>query len=558
MNRRKFFKLSLQAGLVTAASQNVSGLFAKSSKKDIPLATNALRIPPVISGGDLVIAPTTFEINSGIQTNVISINNSFPAPTIRLKKGDTFSAQIKNNLTEPTVIHWHGIHAPSTMDGHPRNAIAPGDTFNLSYPIIQRAGTYFYHSHADMNTAKQSYLGMTGMFIVEDDEEKALGLPSGEFEIPLLIQDKRFDKNGQLIYAPTTADMSAGWLGDTVLINGTPPNAFLNVANTMYRFRIVNGSNARTYNIALSDGKQFTIIGNDGGLLESPAAVTSAMLAPAERLDIVVDFSGYSIGDNLFLKSLSFFYSDGPGSGTLRQGAEIDLLQFTIDRTAAKGNPIPAALSAITKFNSSDAVNNRSFQLSGHQYINSQSFDINRIDNHVPFGALEQWTITNLSESVHPMHVHGVQFQIVNPTQPSEGGWKDVVRIESFATVQVLLRFTEYTGIYLIHCHILEHEDMGMMSNFQVEQSGAVKHETNGQNEIVIFPNPASDHAFLKFPSLEKEEMLMLIDITGRVISKDILGAGITDHKLLTDKISNGSYRIILGNYEAELIVMRQ
>lgn len=557
MNRRKFFKLSLQASLVAAASQNVSRLFAKSSGKDFPLAGNALRIPPVIAGGDMVIAQTTSQIFSGINTNVFSINNTFPAPTIRLKKGDTFSAQIKNNLTEPTVIHWHGIHAPSAMDGHPKNAIAPGGTFNVSYPIIQRAGTYFYHSHADMNTAKQSYFGMTGMFIIEDDEEKALGLPSGEFEIPLLIQDKRVDALGQLIYAPTNADMIAGWLGDTILINGTPPTAFLNVAQTSYRFRIVNGSNARIYEIALSDGKQFTIIGNDGGLLESPASVTSAMLAPAERLDIIIDFSGYSVGQGVFLKSLPFVTSDGPGSGSLRQGAEINLLQLNIDRTAPKGNPIPPVLSAITRFNATDAKTTRGFTLSGHQYINFQSFDINRIDNHVPFGDLEQWVITNQSESIHPIHVHGLQFQIVNPTQPSEGGWKDVVRVESFATVQVLLRFTEYTGIYLIHCHILEHEDMGMMSNFQVEQAGAVKQEYNGQNNIEIFPNPASDHAILKFPVLQKEEILLIIGVGGQIISKTILGAGSTDHKLLTDKMASGSYRIVLGSYQAELLIIR-
>ena len=558
MNRRKFLKHSIRVGAVAAATQNVSGLFAKSSIKDIPLSSNALRIPPLFTGGDLIVAQTTFQINSGINSNVFSVNNTFPAPTIRLKKGDTFSALIKNNLTEPTVIHWHGIHAPAAMDGHPRNAIAAGSTFNVTYPIIQRAGTYFYHSHTDMNTARQSYMGMTGMFIIEDDEEKALGLPSGEFEIPLLIQDKRFDANGALKdYAPTNADMIAGWLGETILINGTPPNAFLNVAQTMYRFRIVNGSNARIYNIALSDGKQFTIIGNDGGLLESPAAVTSAMLAPAERLDIIVDFSGYSVGQNIILKSLPFVTSDGPGSGSLRQGAEINLLQFNIDRAGAKGNPIPAALSVITKFNSADAKGSRGFSLSGHQFINSQIFEMNRIDNHVLFGELEQWVITNLSESIHPIHVHGVQFQIITPTQPSEYGWKDVVRVEAFQTVQLLLRFADYTGIYLIHCHNLEHEDMGMMSNFQVELAGEVKQEHAGQNEMEIFPNPAADYTFVKFPTLQSEEALMLIDISGKVILKNILGAGITDHKLLTDKLPIGSYRIVFGKYQGNLIVMR-
>jgi FtsP/CotA-like multicopper oxidase with cupredoxin domain len=479
---------------------------------------------------------------------VLSINNTFPgstfpAPTIKLKKGDTFKALVTNNLNEPTVLHWHGIRAPSDMDGHPKYAIAPGGTYDVHYLItkLQRAGTYFYHSHADMNTARQSYMGMMGIFIIEDDNEKPLGLPSGEYDIPLLIQDKRFDANKQLVYAPTADDMMTGWLGDTILTNGTP-DAFLSVAQTMYRFRLINGSNARIYTIALDSGASFTIIGNDGGLLENPAVVTSAILAPAERLDIIIDFSSLLLGTTLTLKSGNF-----------------NLLVFRIDRTGTNGNPIPSILSVITKYDPLDVKQSRSFELTGNHYINSESFKIDTIHYRVNLDDLEEWDFINLSDMDHPMHVHGVQFQVIDPQQPSDAGWKDVIRVAASSPqpVKILLRYSDYPGLYLLHCHNMEHEDMGMMANIQVDPAVAVKEEKAGTDSIEISPNPARDHTELKFPSLLHDEMLMIADEKGSVVLKQILSVGSDTYKLSTAHFASGSYSAALGEHRAMFLVLQ-
>jgi len=564
LNRRTFIKNAAKAGIAIAALPNLRSSFAKNPASQTPLALNALRIPPVISGGDLTIAQTTFKIFPDADANILSINNTFPAPTIKLKTGDTFTAKVINNLSEPTVLHWHGIHAPSAMDGHPKNAIAPGGTFDVNYQIIQRAGTFFYHSHTDMATARQTYMGMAGCFIIENDEELALKLPSGEFEIPLLIQDKRFDANKQLIYKPVNLDTSSGWLGDQILINGTP-NANLDVKQTMYRFRLINGSNARIYLITLgADQKPFTIIGNDGGLLEAPVTATSAFFSPAERLDIIIDFSSFSIGQTLILKSASFPYGGDPSSGSLQQGDAFDMMQFTVTASGTKGNPIPATLSSITKYTLSDVKQSRAFELSGNDFINLKMFDMNRIDQHVPLGDLEKWSFINESQAIHPMHVHGTQFQVMdrsgNPPELYEMGWKDVIRVDPSQSVNVLIRFaapTEYTGIYLVHCHNLEHEDMGMMSNFQIEDSGAVEENNPSENALEIFPNPARDYALLKFPPLENDTPLIIADEKGSTLLKEILSKGSDRYAIISANFASGLYNIKLGDQMANLIIMR-
>ncbi|MDP4218992.1 MAG: multicopper oxidase domain-containing protein [Bacteroidota bacterium] len=562
MKRRSFLKSIAGAGAFAALSTRLQPLLAKPVAVQSPLALNPLRIPQVITGGKLSVAQTTFKIFPDTDATVFSINNSIPGPTIKLKKGDTFTAKITNNLAEETVIHWHGLHVRAAMDGHPKNAIAPGSSFDVNYPIIQRAGTFFYHSHANMKTARQTYLGMSGCFIIEDDEELALGLPSGEFDIPLLIQDKRFDSGKQLEYDPKDSDMLGGWLGDTILVNGTP-NAFLTVAQTMYRFRLINGSNARVYKIALAGGGSFTIIGNDGGLLEKPVVASSAMLAPAERLDIVIDFSSQPFGTAFSLQSLAFSFGGSAGSGSVPQGAALDLLQFQIDRTGTPGNPLPSVLSTITKYDIADSVRTRTYELnssiSGH-YINFKNYDLNTIDQHVKFGDLEQWSFINESEQIHPMHVHGTQFQVLDrdgsPPEAYEMGWKDVIRLDSSGRVNVLVRFAEYTGVYLVHCHNLEHEDMGMMANFQVESTGGVSEEEAALGALTITPNPASVRATLSFPPLARESLLQITDDKGALQFSTMLPPEFESYELVTSHFAAGSYFVSIGGRRAKLVIV--
>jgi FtsP/CotA-like multicopper oxidase with cupredoxin domain len=561
ISRRNFLKGSAIAGAAAAGVPGVASLLSK--KEALPLAPvpQQLRIPSVITGGDLTLAPATFQVFPGTDTNLLLINSTFPAPTIKLKKGDTFSATVHNNLMETSLLHWHGIHAPAAMNGHPKWAVAPGQSYSVNFPIIQRACSSFYHAHPDMHTAKEVYMGIAGLFIVEDDEELALGLPSGEYDIPLLIQDKRFDANNQLVYAPTNMDLMSGWLGDKILVNGTP-NAFLPVAPTLYRFRLVNGSNARFFQIALSDGKLFTVIGNDGGLLESPITKTSVMIGPAERLEIIVDFSSYAQGQTVNLKSLKFTFSDAPGSGTVPQGAEMNILQFQISKTGSSNASVPAKLSTIDTLNVTDAKRTRVFAFAAQHHINDQAFDINRIDGEVPLGDLEQWTFTSEGASTHPIHVHGVQFQVIdrgngNLPDPTELGWKDTVRLDPLGTVNTLVRFNEYTGLFLIHCHKLEHADVGMMANFEVAPQDNVRDKYDDSTDLRIHPNPATDYAKITFEELSANETLSIVDVKGTTVFSEALRSGTTSSIVVTGSFASGAYTIRIGSKKARLHIVK-
>ncbi len=519
---------------------------------------NALHIPSVISGGTLTLAPGTAEIFSGSSSNLLLINNSFPAPTIKLKKGDNFVATVQNNLSETSILHWHGVHAPANMNGHPKDAVGAGGSYSVNFPIIQRASTNFYHAHPDMTTARQVYMGLVGMFIISDDQETALGLPSDDFDIPLLVTDKRFDANDQIAYNPNDEDMKSGWIGDTMLVNGTP-NAFLTVAPTLYRFRLVNASNARFFNVGLSDASNFTMIGNDGGFLPRPLSLSSAMFSPAERIDILIDFSRYSQGDTVTLRSLAFSNPDPPSSCTVPQGALFDLLQFQIGKTGTSGGAIPSSLPGITPMNPSDAKRTRTFSFGVEDQINGKLYDINRIDATVPFGDLEEWKIVSQGVNSHPVHVHGLQFQVVdrngNPPEPWEAGWKDVVRLLPLDTINLLVQFSEYTGEFLIHCHKLEHADMGMMSNFGVALADVVEDHPAGAPAIEVYPNPSSGQALLSFPPLLKQETLHLVDEKGVVVLEKILTPGTGSFTVQTRAMPAGTYRIELGDDWGSLAV---
>lgn len=586
ITRRTFITGSALVGITAIAGRKIVSLFAKSANRDKfdsllcgtdgkhffasegnskshgerPLSMNPLKIPPVISGGTLTMASGSVAIFSGVDTNLLLVNNSFPAPTIKLNKGDTFSATIQNNLTAASVLHWHGIHSPANMSGHPKDAVDAGASYSVNFPIIQRASTNFYHAHPDMATAQQVYLGLAGMFIVSDEEEMSLGLPSGEYDIPLLFTDKRFDANHQLIYNAADADMRSGWIGDTMLVNGTP-NAFLNVAPTLYRFRLVNASNARFFKLALSDGTSFTLIGNDGGLLTEPISLASAMFSPAERLDILIDFSKYSLGNTITLCSLAFTNNDPPSTCSVPQGAPFDLLQFRILGAGSSGGTIPTALSTIVPFEASNSQITRTFRFGVENEINNLVFSMDRIDAEVPFGNLEQWTVISQGANTHPVHVHGVQFQVLdrngNPPDPWEAGWKDVVRLDPLGTVNFLIQFPEYTGTFLIHCHKLEHADMGMMSNFEVNPDNSVIKETSGSPTIELYPNPASRDVTLSFVPLQKQETLFLIDGKGAVVLEKILAQGTNTFAINTTLFATGTYRILLGLDQGKLVVAR-
>ena len=250
----------------------------------------------------------------GPKGTITEIADSYLGPLIRLKKGQKVRINLRNKLAEPTVTHWHGLHVPANMDGHPMYVIDPGQTLVYEFEVLNRAGMNIYHPHPHEATAKQVYHGLAGALFVHDEEEAALGLPSGEFEIPIVIQDRLFDEQNQLIYARNMHDRMVGFYGDRILVNGRP-NFQIDVASRAYRLRVLNGSTARIYKLGWDDGTPITVIGVDGGLLEQPEVKPYVMLAPGERLDVWADFSGRNEGSQLVMRSLPF-------SGVLPKMAE--------------------------------------------------------------------------------------------------------------------------------------------------------------------------------------------------------------------------------------------
>ena len=433
------------------------------------------------------------------QADAWTLNGMLPSPTLRLRRGETVSLSLENGLPEETILHWHGLAVPEAVDGHPRLAVPPGARYDYAFRVRDRAGLYWYHPHTHMRTAPQTYRGLAGLLVVEDDEEAALELPSGPREIPLFLQDKRTTGGSPLAYrAGMGPDMMLGYLGDTPFANGVA-HATTGVARGTYRLRILNASNARIFELGLSDGTPLTLIGSDGGLLPRPVSVDRVTVATGERVDVLADFSGHEPGARVHLRSFPFqipgmmMGGRGMGSGMgrgrmggmggmgggLPQGAAMDLLELVVE----DGPPEPSVrLPDVLSRPSDRAVDantpRRAFRFESmmmRHSINGRGFEMERIDQRVALGRTEIWVIDNASELPHPVHIHAGQFRVRSRSggrgriMPWETGLKDTVLVLPGERVEAVVRFEEHRGLFLMHCHNLEHEDMGMMLNFQVE-----------------------------------------------------------------------------------------
>lgn len=482
----------------------VPRLRAQSARPGYPL-----RLPPNWSGDSLTVAPASLAIWPGYSTAVSAINGSVPGPTIRVRRGREFAVRVQNKLRQPLVLHWHGVLAPERMDGHPRDQVAAGESYEVRFPVRQRASTCWYHAHTDQLTAEQAYAGVAGFFIIEDPAEAALGLPSGSHDVPLVLTDKRVSASRQLVYAPSMMDLMSGYLGDVVLVNGTP-DPWLSVDRGLYRLRLLNGSNARIYKVAFGDGRPFHLVSTDGGLLSAPLRVTSVMLAPGQRLEILVDFSAYALGGSVVLKSLSFAGGGGMMHGP-RQGAAMDLLWFYVDSGTTGNAAIPTALQPITLLTPTQARRTRVFNLamSGMVHtINGRAFDMQQTDFQVPFGDVEIWEYRNTGTEPHPMHAHAALCQVVSRSStaslPAEDtGWKDTVLVNPGETVRVLTRFDTHPGVFVHHCHNLEHEDSGMMQNFVVLPRPVLAVHRDGLNANLSWPDSDEGWSLESSPQAE-------------------------------------------------------
>jgi blue copper oxidase len=478
LDRRRFVRLSATGGglLLMGGLASLSGC-----DSDVPIAKEGdarapLQFPPHASpfGLALVAAAGTARVGAGEYLPAWLYNGSHPGPTIEARRGDAVAIRFLNQLTEPSIVHWHGLIVPEAADGHPRYAIDPGESFDYAFPLVQRAGTYWYHPHAHHLTGGQVHRGLAGLFIVRDAEEDALQLPSGSREVSLVLQDRSAGADA-FVYAPSTTAAHTGLLGNVPFINGTRQPE-LAVSADVYRFRVLNASQARVYRLALSNDAPLTVIGNDGGLLPMAVDVDSIFLGVGERVDILVDFSAVPLGQRLMLKSLPFDLAVAQNS-PYPQGMEMDLLALTV-RTPGQspGWARPGSLSSIPAL--AAPVTQQAFSFTSpagsvHR-INDQAFDMDRVDAQIPLGQVEMWTFRNDSELPHPIHLHGTHFQVVsrqggrNAVYAWETGWKDTVLVLPLERVVVLVRFDLYRGIFPLHCHNLQHEDMGMMLNVEV------------------------------------------------------------------------------------------
>jgi FtsP/CotA-like multicopper oxidase with cupredoxin domain len=497
--------------LAGAAQYNPSSSF----EPDVDLTLTAeVAEAAILPGRRTQVWRFTGTVIKGPSATLQTIADSHLGPTIRVRRGNKVRIRFSNRLPgESTIVHWHGLDVPEAADGHPRFAIEPGSEYVYEFTVVNRAGTYWYHPHPHGRTGAQVYRGLAGMFIVEDDEDDAAGLPRRHSELLCVLQDRRFDGDNQLAYlnaAGPMMDQMHGFIGDQVLVNGRKVPKF-DLATRAYRVRILNGSSARIYKLAWSDGTPMTVIATHGGLLERPVQQPYLTLAPAQRADVIVDLSRQQVGHTFELRSVQYPIGDvdraGMGMGAMGgmrgrgrmggvaqeavpNGAPLSLMQLSVARREASTFTLPRKLSTFTAPAGAVTLPVRRVEIgfdAGQWRLGGRRFEMTATapEEVVPAGSSQVWELVNVSGMMgmpmaHPIHLHGKQFRVLGRAQSAgavaqsiregivDDGWTDTVLVLPGETVRIQTYFTEYPGLYLYHCHILEHEDMGMMRNFRV------------------------------------------------------------------------------------------
>lgn len=476
----------------------------------LPGADGMFALADAAGAFSLVATPIRHAILPGKPARVLAYEmehygRTLVNPLLRARSGSSIRVKFWNGLDEPSIIHWHGFKVDSNNDGHPHYAVGGGATYDYQFTIANRAATYWYHPHPHYLTGKQVHQGLAGFFIVEDDEElalqRALDLKLGETDIPLLVQDRRLDADGAIAFAPTAEERFRGYYSTAMLLNWTHRPHLL-AATRLYRFRILNGSNARVYRLAFRHGDGllgYHVIGNDGGLLDRAIAVTEAFLAPGERVDVLLDLRKARLADEILLVSLPFdaMHAETGGrapaaaaNGHAAHGAELALLKIRVDTRVAYERSVPAALSRLppvqeTSYSPRLVVLDRARMA---WRINGATYDLAATPITVRRDSVEYWDIRNVPPGMpHPMHIHGFQFRVLSRADSpghqrrlavagqglaaTDLGWKDTVLVWPGETVRIVTDFSHpFLGdqVYMVHCHNLEHEDGGMMLNLKV------------------------------------------------------------------------------------------
>lgn len=447
------------------------------------------------------------EFVPGVLSATNGFNQAYLGPVVKVRTGRPVTATVVNELKESLAVHWHGLLIPGDRDGGPHQAVKPGGTWKPTLDIDQPAATVWYHAHTHDTTAPLVHSGLAGVMLIDDGKDKERGLPSdyGIDDLVLVLQDRRFDASGRMGYRPGMMDRMAGFHGDRMLVNGTlEPSA--TVPRAVVRLRLINGSNARIYKLVFADRRSMHLIATDSGLLPKPVELERLRLAPGERAEVLVDFSSgkpamlaseeYAFGG----RGMMTMMGDPPplsGASAGSNGAAPILAFETAADLPVKVTTIPAVLDdspvqplappARSRVLSMDMMAGGSGGMMGggmmgrggmmggmmgQMGINGQPFDMERIDQRIALGSVEMWTVRSTMRP-HPLHIHGVRFRVVSENGQTPRveniGWKDTVLVED--EVELLVQFTRPAAAdtpFMYHCHILEHEDAGMMGQFVV------------------------------------------------------------------------------------------
>ena len=535
ITRRSFLKLTTGAGLIVGApyiitskkSALIADAFAAmdggstSGVSSPPTAPFAAPLPmPVIPTpvASLSPAPVTsnfqrysqfpaqeyYDINveEGLHSfhpslplnRVWGYNGIVPGPSFRARYGKPMIVRFRNNLPaistgfgDPNIVtHLHNGHTGSESDGYPGDFYGSGLYKDHHYPHMlaggdpnEALGSLWYHDHRVDFTAANTYKGLVGTFLLFDELDsgdetdanpRALRLPSGAYDVPLFLADKQFDSNGAVVFSQTNLD---GFIGDRFTVNGMI-QPYFKVARRKYRFRVYNGGPSRFYGIKLSTGQSFQLVATDGNLLPAPITITEFIQSPAERFDIVVDFSQYRIGDQIVLQNfISHTTGRGPNPGRLT--TPIQLMRFDVDRDAPDPSRVPAALRPLPPMLPIVRTRNWEFGNDGGAWtVNGRLFDLSRVDAVIKQGQPERWNLNGGMgpEWSHPIHLHMEEFRIISrgggAVPPEEQGRKDVVKLSTSESASIYVNFRDMVGSYVMHCHNTIHEDHAMMVRYDV------------------------------------------------------------------------------------------